>query len=380
MGSNDHLSRTAPADSDRSRYMDTLSRVLVRAYCDHEHGALKENREPMGGDWRYVAGLNRSQWQEFLALAHSHHVVMRALAVLQDAASAEGDNSVTAGCEIALAAERARIGHAAGFLQQICQALGSRGCEVAVIKSLDHWPDLGSDLDLYTTAGHQRAEEVMRAEFNAHPVAHSWGDRLANKWNFKVPGLPELVEIHVQFLGQTGEQDRMARRIIERRTTKSAAGHQFSVPAPEERILISTLQRMYRHFYFRLCDMIDVALLLRTETVDFDELRRAADLAGIWPGVATFLCLIRSYVQAYEGSMTLPQEVLASQGAVTGVRFKDGFLRVSKLAAAGLYGSQLLHAGRHRDLRSLVRLPLLPPLAVSALVAYRLTGSDKGIW
>jgi hypothetical protein len=117
MGSNDHLSRTAPADSDRSRYVDTLSRVLVRAYCDHDCRALSEDGEPMGGDWRYVAGLNRSQWQEFLALAHSHHVVMRSRAVLQDAASAEGDNSVAAGCEIALAAERARVEHAAGFLQ-----------------------------------------------------------------------------------------------------------------------------------------------------------------------------------------------------------------------------------------------------------------------
>jgi len=26
------------------------------------------------------------------------------------------------------------------------------------------------------------------------------------------------------------------------------------------------------------------------------------------------------------------------------------------------------------------RLPLLPPLAISALVAYRLTGNDKGVW
>jgi hypothetical protein len=62
------------------------------------------------------------------------------------------------------------------------------------------------------------------------------------------------------------------------------------------------------------------------------------------------------------------------------VYFKGNFLRVPKLPAAGLYGSQLLCASLHRDLRAMVRLPLLPPLAVSALVAYRLTGSDKGVW
>ena len=62
------------------------------------------------------------------------------------------------------------------------------------------------------------------------------------------------------------------------------------------------------------------------------------------------------------------------------VQFRDNFLRVPMRPAAGLYGSQLLNASRHGDLRAISRLPLLPPLAVSALLAYRLTGSDKGVW
>ncbi len=358
--------------------MDTLARLLIPVYrADDDLADLEHIR----GDLRYVAGLNRRQWEEFLELANSNHVVMRAVAVLQNAAAALGDNELAERCVLALAVERARIENAVGFLQRICQALESHGCEVAVIKSLDHWPDLGSDLDLYTTADHRRVQEIMLGEFDACPMARSWGDRLANKWNFNVPGLPELVEIHVQFLGQTGEHERMARRVIERRTAKAVGGHQFHVPAPEERLVISTLQRVYRHFYFRLCDMIDVASLLRTETVDFSELRRAADLAGIWPGVATFLCLIRSYIEAYGGSMALAQEVLAlAPRPAAGLWFKGGFLRMSKLSAAGLYGAQCLQAGVRRDLRALLRLPLLPPLAVSALVAYRLTGTEKGLW
>jgi hypothetical protein len=55
-------------------------------------------------------------------------------------------------------------------------------------------------------------------------------------------------------------------------------------------------------------------------------------------------------------------------------------LRVPMVPAAGLYGAQLLNAGKHGDLRAVFRLPLLPPLAVSALLAFRLTGSDKGVW
>ena len=62
------------------------------------------------------------------------------------------------------------------------------------------------------------------------------------------------------------------------------------------------------------------------------------------------------------------------------LRLGGKFLRVSKGPAAGLYGSQLLNAGRHADFRALSRLPLLPPLAISAFLAYRFTGNDKGVW
>lgn len=361
--------------------MDTLSRLMVRAYCDNERETMPEDLEHLKRDLRYIGGLSTVQLTEFLELADTNHVVVRALAILQNAAAALGESRIADWCKNCLLDERARIAHDIDMLHSICNALESRGCKIAVIKSLDHWPDLGSDLDLYTTADEHRVEQVMREEFGARPVDRSWGDRLANKWNYRVPGLPELVEFHIQFLGQTGEHADMATRVVNRRVRKAVGGHDFHVPAPEERIVISALQRIYRHFYFRLCDMIDMTVLMQDETVDFVELQRGADLAGIWPGVATFLSLIQSYIESYGGVLPFPNEVLASaHSRGNRVRFGNGFLRVSKLIAAGLYGSQLVHAGRHRNARALLRLPLLPPLAISALVAHGLTGNDKGIW
>jgi hypothetical protein len=93
------------------------------------------------------------------------------------------------------------------------------------------------------------------------------------------------------------------------------------------------------------------------------------------------LFLIQTYIKSYGGDLALPKDVIASaHDRGRSVAFGNGFLRVSKLTAAGLYGAQLLQASRHRDVRAMLRLPLLPPLAVSALVAHRLTGNDKGIW
>jgi hypothetical protein len=367
--------------STAAQYMKTLSRLMVRAYCPHERDAQPADLAELQSDLKYVAGFNLSQWNDFVELANTNHVVVRALTVLRDAAVALHESKVAEQSELCLARETARIDNAIAKLEAICNALESCGCKVAVIKSLDHWPDLGSDLDLYTSATQPCVERVMQTTFGAHPVDRSWGDRLANKWNYSVPELPELVEVHVQFLGQTGEHAEMARRVIDRRVRQVIGNRSFYVPAPEERIVISTLQRVYRHFYFRLCDMIDMALLLQSESLDFNELHNSAQVAGIWPGVSTFLMLIQSYVRSYGGNLALPDRVVATaRSRDEGVRFGNGFLRVSKLTATGLYVTQLLQAGRRGDGRALMRLPLLPPLAVSALVAHGLTGNDKGIW
>jgi hypothetical protein len=362
------------------QYLEMLSRLMFRGYSAGFQTPAS-NLEAVYSDVEYLSALNDSELSAFLRVADIHHVSVRGLQVVANAANALGHPSLAQWCESTLATEGARIAHAVGFLERICRALEAGGCKVSVIKSLDHWPDLGSDLDLYTSGDEHTVARVMTQKLKAEQEPRSWGDRLANKWNFSVPGLPELVEIHVQYLGQTGEHKLMARRVIERSVTKELNGHTFRVPAPEERVVISTLQRMYRHFYFRLCDMADFASLLQTHAIDFTELRRAADLGGIWPGVATFLALVSDYVTRYGGKAEVPPEVVASACSPNiRVQARGDFLRVPMLPAASLYGSQLLNASRHRDLRAMCRLPLLPPLAVSALVAFRLTGSDKGIW
>jgi hypothetical protein len=361
-----------PTDSSRTAsYIDILSSLLFRP-AGGEASAIELKR---------VSELNQRELGDFLHLADAHHVTVRALQVLEKSASAAGDDQIRSWCATSLANERARISQAVESLVPVCAALEAAGAEVAVIKSLDHWPDLGSDLDLYTSGDERTVLEVMTRQFQAAREPRSFGDRLAGKWNFKLPGLPELIEIHVRYLGQTGEQNALARRVLDRSVTRTVGGHSFRVPAPEERVIISTLQRMYRHLYFRLCDMADFAGLLNDGAVNFSELQKAASLGGIWPGVATFLLLIAEYVKPYGRVVEIPSEVLAASPS-PGLRVSLGgkFLRVPKMPAAGLYGSQLLSAGRHADFRAMCRLPLLPPLAISAFLAYRLTGNDKGVW
>lgn len=365
---------------ENSVYISLLSKLVIHGY--RQDFLLPEpSLDHLNAEFDQIASLTEEQFSDLVKIADMHHVTVRGLRVVQQMAQERQKKRLDDWCSSALAAECARIARAVEWLHVIVEALNSANCPAIVIKSLDHWPDLGSDLDLYTSGSADQVSRVMKGKLQAQMEPRSWGDRLAGKWNFQIPGLQELVEIHVRYLGQTGEHKAMAKRVLERSVNRNVNGHSFPVPAPEERILISTLQRMYRHFYFRLCDMVDMAMLLRTGQVNFGELRRGAEAGGIWSGVASFLVILAEYIKEYGGELELPCEAVASAYASDlHVTFRGNFLRVPMRPAAGLYGSQLLSASRHGDLRAISRLPLLPPLAVSALLAYRITGSDKGVW
>ena len=331
----------------------------------------------------HVASLSESERSELLALADSHHVVVRACQAVAGAARMDGNADLQTWADRATADEDVRIANALGFLSQVCAELEEAGCQTTVMKSLDHWPDLGNDLDLYTTGDERRVVQTMTSRFEARIEPRSWGDRLAQKWNFAIPGLKEAIEIHVRRLGQTGEHIAMARRFVTRRVPRELGGYTFLVPAPEERIIVATLQRMYRHFYFRVCDIVNTAALVDAGELDYAELKKGADLGGIWPGVATYLAIVSDYVRQFRGAgLNLPDGVrhaAAFGGDKVYVRGK--FIRVPIMPhGAELYTRQVTSAAFRGDVPATFRLSLLPPLASAAAVAYKITGSDKGVW
>jgi hypothetical protein len=328
-----------------------------------------------------IASYQPQDFGELWGMASSHHVIMRALPRLHAVLIAQGNDRAD-WVEHAIEKEQARIDQALSFLSRICRALEQAG-DVVVMKSLDHWPDLGSDLDLYTNAKSSDVVTVMRKQFKARTDGRSWGDRLANKWNFVVPGLPELVEAHVGRLGQTGEQVAITNSLVSRSRAQQFGSHFLRVPAPEDRMVISTLQRMYRHFYLRLCDIADNARLIDSGVVDYAYLKSLAGSAGLWDGLATYLLIVSEHVKSFRGA-GLPLPSLVTEAARFGnerVSFRRRFLRIPIFPqAAKLYMSEWERLFRNGELQNAFRLSLLPGLAAAAALEFKLTGSDKGIW
>jgi hypothetical protein len=356
--------------------------LLSRLVLPSQNGALSAvfQQEDLKAE---LLILSRAEFDDLVALANSNHVIVRGLEAYLDLISGENAPLHREWAETALNQERARITNAVEFLHRICDTFEQQGHRVAVIKSLDHWPDLGSDLDLFTNASAQDVIDRMKTSFGATIAPRSWGDRLARKWNFMIPGLPEAVEIHVGRLGQTGEQVAIAESLVARARWIAVGQQSFRTASPADRLMISTLQRMYRHFYFRLCDIVDSAALADSGVVDYENLRAVASTAGIWEGVATYLRIVSDYAECYRGfGLDLPSFVL--NGARFGgeqVYYARSFVRIPIMPqSARLYGAQLAGILGRGELHNGARLSLLPWLATAAVVGQRLTGSDKGIW
>jgi hypothetical protein len=148
-------------------------------------------------------------------------------------------------------------------------------------------------------------------------------------------------------------------------------------------MIISALQRMFRHFYIRLCDILDLSGILDAGAVDFDYLRSLGKMTGLWQGLATYLRIVSEYVKQYrDKAVTLPSFVLAAaRFGNEKVQFAEKFLRIPILPySAGFYTAELKELLWKGEFRNTLRLGLLPLLATAAAVEYRITGSDKGIW
>jgi hypothetical protein len=359
---------------------------LLAALHLHELRAAGEGNVLTPRLERTLAGMQRmpaEDWEQLLKFAELQRVRLRTLHVLSRWVSAGALRLNLDRLDHMILEEERRNRHALAALQRVIVTLEQTGHTPIVIKTLDHWPDIGSDLDLFTSASEQATVAALRDELHAEVQPQSWGDRLAHKWNFRIPDLPQLVEIHIGRLGQTGEQHALPEHLEQTSMIREAGPFEFRVPAPEEQVTLATLQRMYRHFYIRLTDVLNLTRLVREGRLDFVRLRNSANRWSIWPGAATLLRIASdANERAGAGALPLPQFVIRDARFRANVTFMgEQFLRVPMMPQGfQLFLQQMAGAGATFDIPALARLSLFPALAAAAFVNLRMTGSDKGIW
>jgi len=346
-------------------------------------GQRGEMSPQVGAVLAKLQGMSKEGWTEFLAFAELQRVSLRTLQLLKRWTEAGAITPEFGGLDELQQIQQRQIQYALATLSRVVQGLERTGHSPVVIKTLDHWPDIGSDLDLFISASEAETVGAMKSELQAEVQRQSWGDRLAHKWNFRIPGLPQLVEIHVGCLGQTGEQSALPAYLEGTSVIREIGDFRFRVPAPEEQVTLATLQRMYRHFYIRFTDLLNLSGLVRAARLDFARLRTSTQRWSIWPGVATLLKIASDYNKRVGAEpLLLPEFVIEGARFGADVTYVGTqFLRVPMLPQGSqLFLHQLIGMGAALNFRAAARLSLLPALAAAAFVNLRLTGDDKGIW
>jgi hypothetical protein len=363
------------SDSENQQTLETLGTILLASQGGGD-------REKFDDSLAHIRRLPIQAIEDLLERATSQRVLRRSLEVLEPRFVGDRpDASQVLGWK--LQSDRERSQNLLAVLDKIVRTFERRGYPVLAMKTLDHWPDTGSDVDLLASGDDHEICGVLERDFGAVRQTQSWGDRLAHKFNFTVPGLGELVEIHIGCLGQTGEQKRLADGVLSRRMQARFDSYTLPVPTQEDRIIIATLQRMYRHYYIRLTDIVNIFGAVRRNAINFEKLQDLASESSVWPGVATLLTIVCEHgVRFGGGSVSLPPLVTAATKFDSDRTYVDRkFVRVPLMPeAANLYMLQLAENGRSRNVRAVARLTLLPILATAAFVSFRFTGNDKGIW
>src|SRR5579862_3258196 len=108
-----------------------LSRTLLQPpQCDSSDSLERATLK------RELLSLSHDEFDECLALAHTHHVDVRWLEAVLSLTNEETDAAQIKWAEDALAVEQGRIANAVFFLHEIFVGFQERGYDITVIKSL----------------------------------------------------------------------------------------------------------------------------------------------------------------------------------------------------------------------------------------------------
>lgn len=313
---------------------------------------------PRDGDVESLADALRQQCPRFLDSCSRSRVLVRCLQKLQAQGVALPEQA-----QQRLEAEQQRVAAAMQHLARITALFAELREPFTTIKTLDQYPDQGHDVDVLTGPENPHVLQALAERLQAKLGERSLSEVLAAKRNFRFAGDVTL-EVHGGRLGQVGEHDRLAMDILASRCRVSVGGVQTFAPSVESRLLLAMLQRIYRHFNFRVCDVVNLGQMLRDEQMNWDAAWRMARVGGVTQGVAVGLRSVHGLLDRL--GVACPAAPLPSMaGTVRAVEltFRREYYRFGLWAVVpGAYARQFVQFARRGRLAKVGRLSLLAAL------------------
>ena len=194
-----------------------------------------------------------------------------------------------------LRSEQERVHGGMEVIREVSQWCEDKGIPFVVMKTLDQYPDQGHDIDIFIDEGLPELDTIFQKQMGGEVLKRSLCDRLAQKVNYKLPN-GFVLELHCTRLGQVGEHRRLGVEILRQRRAVSVAGVQTFAPPPEGQLLFAVLQRIYRHFNFRICDVVNMTRIATEGGLRLSVLEKLSQPAGIYPGTMMSLVWLQRLV------------------------------------------------------------------------------------
>lgn len=178
------------------------------------------------------------------------------------------------------------------FMEKIQQDLRCIGLdEYVFFKTLEHYPDLGNDIDILTPG--KGIIQIMNVFSGKYGATRSIVEKLTGKFIINLQNLCFL-EFYSS-LSNFGEKYLSEDSIVKRSKLIEINGFKFKVPSNEDAFLIIIIHSMYRHGgILKLSEFYQAVLILGSNSIDWNYLYNMCHTWGITAGLFCFLNIISS--------------------------------------------------------------------------------------
>ena len=299
-------------------------------------------------------------WALLLSIGKRNGVLLRTLGALEDLGVVLPPDAADARQR-----ERARADATVDTIREIITICTNGGIDFIFAKAMQHYPDMGRDIDLLLLARSPAVDGFIVRELGAVPVHRDSFAVVSGARVYELGVPPIRLEIQHGRLGLVGEETNYPALLFANRRPLNANGVQLSVPGTEDQIVIQAIQRVYGRLGLRLADVVYTINALRGQPVNWEYVVRTVTSLGVLPGLVCYLSYVEQIHRAELGG-ALPLVGFPRHIALGGwgrVEFRRGAYRFPVIRTNGrLYLHKLrneLGAGRWSAAGRLCLVPVL---------------------
>jgi len=280
--------------------------------------------------------------------------------------------------------ERQRISDTILTIVKIKDVLDKAGIPHIFPKALQHYPDMGHDIDLVVKDKNHKSDTILKTYFaqeEISPGKTSILNRLSGKTTYEIASLDMCeIEIHHNKMGQLGEFSNFVSDIFaDREISRFAVGGETYIPvlSGEYALILNVMQRIYGHFTLRISDIARFITLAASDNLNHDKVLELSRKYNLKPGLKFFTslasemlsssCETGTTISVHDKFRAFSTKVFSNEStrksSISLLRYQKGY-KITPIKVLSLLIAKLTSDIAKLQFSPVIKLCFLAPLAV----------------